>query len=251
MLNWFVPAQSSLAGGHARLQRQRHPAAEFGSEAARTAWRLGWLWYGDARAAALTTPLAAHAGAALGSYGLNGCYNLAGSGAAALARVPRHVDPQRLDLQRLHAGAGRDGGDGCRRAPSLPLTTQQRAVDNAATLLGSKAISDYYSGSWVAIATLTLSGDLSRLAPVVLRLGGATNQTFTSAPPAPSPVPSPPSLPASPPPCPRHRCRPRPASAAGESCARRLLPAGVWLPWVVQPVVVLPSRRRRPRHRLP
>ena len=55
-----------------------------------------------------------------------------------------------------------------------------------------------YSGSWIVIATLTLTGDLLRLAPLVAALAGPAPPSPPSPPPSLSPPPPPPSL--SPPP---------------------------------------------------
>ena len=41
---------------------------------------------------------------------------------------------------------------------------QQELLDSAGRLLASKRIRDYYSGSWVAISTMTLNGDLAKAA---------------------------------------------------------------------------------------
>ena len=61
--NWYIPVQSSGAGaGTTGCSGSGTPAAEYGSEAARTSWRfaLHWILYGDRRAAAFAEPVAAH-----------------------------------------------------------------------------------------------------------------------------------------------------------------------------------------------
>lgn len=74
--NWFVPSQSPLpTAGTAGCSGSGTPAAQFGSEASRSAWRMGvaWLWYADERAANICQRLARHAAGALASYKLGSC----------------------------------------------------------------------------------------------------------------------------------------------------------------------------------
>eukprot|EP00966_Prymnesium_polylepis_P028418 657895-Prymnesium_polylepis.1 len=157
--NWFVPAQSSLStAGTAGCSGSGTPAGEFGSEASRTAWRLalGWLWYGDQTAARLSLLMATHAGTALANYGP---LCLSASSCTALQLTPACL------VSSIHADWT---SNGFMLAPvastfMVPPTdtstqsTQQAALDTAATLLAASTITGYYSGSWVAIGTLTLS----------------------------------------------------------------------------------------------
>ena len=56
---------------------------------------------------------------------------------------------------------------------------QQRALEHAAATLAAQKTrgrADYYSGSWRALATLTLSGLLPSLAPAVADPGAAVAQ---------------------------------------------------------------------------
>jgi hypothetical protein len=52
---------------------------------------------------------------------------------------------------------------------------QKSVLSSASAILASASINDYYAGSWVALATLTLNGDLAKLKPLL---------RATSAPPA-------------------------------------------------------------------
>jgi hypothetical protein len=69
--NWFIPAQSGAAGaGTTGCSGSGTPPAEYGSEAARTAWRLAatYVLYGDPRAAAMSRRIAQHATQKLNAY---------------------------------------------------------------------------------------------------------------------------------------------------------------------------------------
>merc|ERR1719382_1363289 len=78
-------------------------------------------------------------------------------------------------------------------AATIPSTRQQALIDAAGAHVASFQINDYYSGSWVAIATMTLNGDLSRAAARAGLTGPtpAPTPAPTSAPtPAPTPAPT-------------------------------------------------------------
>eukprot|EP00966_Prymnesium_polylepis_P184705 4280884-Prymnesium_polylepis.1 len=209
--NWFVPTRGGAEGaGTAGCSGSGTPAAEFGSEAARTGWRLalGWLWFGDAQSAALARRMGSHAASVLSLYGLGTCYSIADCASLQLSTgclvTSIHDDwlynafmlgpvVATLTVPTMAARwlQGDSGGG-----------AQQAALDNAATLLGGMAISGYYSGSWVALATLTLSGDLSAAAPLLasmrtpaVSLEIEPDRTVQRRPPSPPPpAPSVPSL---------------------------------------------------------
>ena len=152
------------------------PADEFGSEASRTVWRvaLDALWYEDSAAVSFNDRASVQVATKLAQYGVNGCSS------------PSSCEALRLDTGCLVASIHVDWlwnafmlGPAS-TALTVPLSAacaadaarQQLALDNAAGILSQQSITDYYSGSWIAIATLTLTGDLPRLAPLVAALAG-------------------------------------------------------------------------------
>ena len=78
--NWWVPSNGgSPAAGTTGCSGSDTPAAEFGSEASRTGWRLalGWLWYGDEQSRLLAHRMAAHVTAVLEHYIVPTCVDAA------------------------------------------------------------------------------------------------------------------------------------------------------------------------------
>eukprot|EP00966_Prymnesium_polylepis_P129631 2997692-Prymnesium_polylepis.1 len=137
--NWWVPSNGgSPAAGTTGCSGSGTPAAEFGSEASRTGWRLalGWLWYGDAQS-----------GTYLRERGLHS--------AAAVDRLPRDVyTPDWIGLGfMLGPVASTLTVPPVSGAGAPQQATQQSALDLAAALLDAMPITSYYSGSWIAIAT--------------------------------------------------------------------------------------------------
>ncbi|CAJ1457843.1 unnamed protein product [Effrenium voratum] len=65
-------------------------------------------------------------------------------------------------------------------ANSVDAGRQQELIDAAGTRVASKAINDYYSGSWVAISTITLNGDLVRAAQGAGLLSTTTTTTTST-----------------------------------------------------------------------
>eukprot|EP00930_Biecheleria_cincta_P043276 TRINITY_DN29730_c0_g1_i1.p1 TRINITY_DN29730_c0_g1~~TRINITY_DN29730_c0_g1_i1.p1 ORF type:complete len:1074 (+),score=175.39 TRINITY_DN29730_c0_g1_i1:111-3224(+) len=61
---------------------------------------------------------------------------------------------------------------------------QQQLADSAGARVASSSIRDYYSGSWIAISTMTLNGDLSKAA---LNAGLMTSQGSSSLSTSPAP----------------------------------------------------------------
>jgi len=189
--NWWVPAQSPLpTAGTAGCSGSGTPAGEFGSEAARTGWRVAidWLLYADPRAAVLSRSMAAHASDKLRHYGVGGCWSLSDCPALQLD-VGCHVASIHGDWIHNSFMLGPVATSlTVPPASDVSRAVQQSALDAAATLLGTQAISDYYSGSWVTIATVTLSGTLASLRPTLAALAGPA----PPGPPAPLPSPTPP-----------------------------------------------------------
>jgi len=54
-----------------------------------------------------------------------------------------------------------------REVVSIDTVTQQVVLDAAGSTVNSASIDDYYSGSWVAISTMTLNGDLHKAAVLI------------------------------------------------------------------------------------
>ena len=164
------------------------PAAEFGSEASRTVWRvaLDALWYKDSAAVSFNDRASVQVATKLAQYGVNGCYSPSSCEALRLDTgclvTSIHVDwlwnafmlgpastALTVPLSAAYSGTSTDAA------------RQQLALDNAAGILSQQSITDYYAGSWIAIATLTLTGDLSSTLGTTARLHADYS---TSTPPS-------------------------------------------------------------------
>ena len=135
------------------------PGAEYGAEASRTIWRVVVdfvLFPGEASSAAdFLSPVSQHLGKKESS----------GSWASSL-----DVDGACL-VETIHPGwqvnmfmAAPTFSSLVCPAAALGGARQQELIDSAGRLLATQRIRDYYSGSWVAISTMTLNGDLARAA---------------------------------------------------------------------------------------
>jgi len=150
------------------------PGAEYGSEAARGVWRvaLDYLLFPDDAQEALEflEPVTSHLDRKLTN----------GNWAEAL-----DIDNTCL-VETVHPSwswnmfmAGTTFSSLV--APSaLSSTRQQELIDAAGQRVAMKSIEDYYSGSWIAIATMTLNGDLSKAA-MKIGLSSASTDTTTSS----------------------------------------------------------------------
>jgi len=192
--NWWVPADSSSSGADtAGCSGSGTPAAEFGSEASRSAWRVAVdaLWYETADAVRFSNRLAAHVEETL--------------------RTDGNLDTG-CDVTSIHSGWQVNGFMAGPVATSLTVpvgslseSAQQAALDTLAANIEAMSINDYYSGCWVATSTATLSGDLPAIAPLLRSLGGSVSPSPSPLPPSPpvvavsSPSPLPPPPPPSPP----------------------------------------------------
>lgn len=156
------------------------PGAEFGSEASRGIWRvaLDYLLYPNAAATAVPflTPVVEH----LDTKESNGNW-----------AVSLDIDAGCL-VKSVHSSwqwnafmAGPTFTSLVSPAAMISSTRQQALIDAAGARVASFQINDYYSGSWVAIATMTLNGDLSKAAA----RAGLTGPTPVPTP-APTPVPT-------------------------------------------------------------
>jgi len=160
--NWFVPNDGSTG-----CSGSGTPAAEFGSEAARTAWRLAldWLLHGEPEARMMSLRTAGQAMAKLAHYDVSLC-------SSAISCAALQLDTGCL-IQSIHPDWTSLGfmlgpmASALTVSPTGSTNQQQAALNTASELLQRFSVADYYSGSWVAIATLTLSGDVASLAPLV------------------------------------------------------------------------------------
>ena len=188
-------------------------------------WRvaLDALWYADSAAVHFNDRASVQVATKLAQYGVNGCYS------------PSSCEALRLDTGCLVTSIHADWIWNAfmlgpvSTALTVPLSAayggtsanearQQLALDNAAGILSQKSITSYYDGSWIAIATITLTGDLPRLAPLVTALAGPAPPSPPSPPPQPKSAPSPPRSPA-PPPSPSPPPGPTPCTSACSSCS--------------------------------
>jgi len=151
------------------------PGAEYGSEASRTVWRVALdflLFPGEAGdAAAFLDPVAAHLETR----------ESAGNWAQTL-----RLDGDCL-VESIHPSwswnmfmAGPTFSSLVCPSNSVAADRQQELIDAAGVRIASKAIDDYYSGSWVAISTITLNGDLLRAAEGAGLLSTGTTSTTST-----------------------------------------------------------------------
>jgi hypothetical protein len=95
------------------------------------------------------------------------------------------------------------------------VSGQQAILDQAAQKVGGGSINDYYSGSWIAIATLTMNGDLAKIKGLVS--GGSTPVSQPTPRPVPVAQPTPRPVPVAQPtprPVPVAQPTPRPVPVA-------------------------------------
>ena len=200
--NWFVPSQGDLPDdavtrattqwpgwtpGTATCSGSGTPAAEFGAEASRTVWRvaLDALWHSTPEAVSFCNTIASHL-----------ISKLRARNASTTAR--EHADEEELDappschgrVESVHRRWSHLGFMLGPMAPALmvPLPAghshareQQPALDIAAALLAAMDVDEYYSGSWVALATLTLDGPLAGLAPLLATMDDADELAAAAA----------------------------------------------------------------------
>jgi hypothetical protein len=150
--NWYVPNQSSPSSvGTTGCSGSGTPADQFGSEASRGVWRVAidWMWYGDedvANPAAYLTPIANQV---ISKY--NGGFSDLSTGCLVNSIIPNWAS-----LPFMYGPT----------FSSLVFPTNNanhaKTLAAAAATLSAASISDYYAGSWVAISTMTLNGDLAK-----------------------------------------------------------------------------------------
>jgi hypothetical protein len=153
--NWYVPNQNSpTTRGTTGCSGSGTPSDQFGSEASRGVWRvaLDWMWYGDEdtkNPAAYLTPVVSHVisrfqGGSSFSDLSTGC--LVNSIHSSWSTLPFMYGPTFSSLVFPTSN-----------------TKQASTLTAAANTLKAATISDYYAGSWVAISTMTLNGDLAKV----------------------------------------------------------------------------------------
>jgi hypothetical protein len=189
--NWYVPVKSNLAStGTTGCSGSGTPAAEYGAEAARGVWRVAidYLWFAS-EAPQATTYLDKVVKQLSAKFTGSTFNNLDTGGLVS------NIFNDWLNNAFIY------GPTFCALLkPVSTITNQQAAVNVARDKINGDSLSDYYKGSWLAIATITLSGDLAKCGSIV---GGkpASPTTPPTTPPTTAPVApvKPPTAPVKPP----------------------------------------------------
>mmetsp|Transcript_10102 Transcript_10102/g.18819 ORF Transcript_10102/g.18819 Transcript_10102/m.18819 type:complete len:837 (-) Transcript_10102:267-2777(-) len=163
----LVPNWAQVFEEGARLRAQTGfsgsgtPGAEFGAEASRTIWRVvvDFLLFPDeaAKAAAFLAPVAKHL--AKKESGGRWANSLDIDGSCLVDSIHASWNVNMFMAAPTFSSLVCPSG--------LPAGRQQELIDSAGELLATKRIRDYYSGSWIAISTMTMNGDLARAASKV------------------------------------------------------------------------------------
>jgi hypothetical protein len=175
--NWYVPNRNtpSLLGSTS-CSGSGTPSAQFGAEASRGIWRIALdnIWF---------TESAFQSGQYLDRVSnhllrkfVNGNFGSLDTGCLVTSIFSNWLNEAFIY-----------GPTFTSLVKSTGVVTQQTALNRAGTIIGGASISSYYAGSWVAIATLTLNGDIAKSAGLVN--GGTapspvTIPTTTAPPPA-------------------------------------------------------------------
>ena len=164
--NWWRPAGPRNPQGAPGCNHSGTPADEFGSEAARSVWRVAVdaLWSGSAEAVRFTARVARQVTSRLDEAASNGA-----------GFQPLAIDESCTSVRTVHqdwywnafmfapiAAAlvlplPHDNGSG----DAGLAERQQRALSLLSERIATGKITQYYSGAWLAIATPTLNGDLA------------------------------------------------------------------------------------------
>jgi hypothetical protein len=173
--NWYVPNSNPSVVGTTGCSGSGTPAAEFGSEASRTVWRvaLDYIWTKDSRAKAFLArmgPMVANKFQSNSDLS-TGC--LVQSIHSSWLSNAFMYGPTLTSLVNPHSA----------------IVNQQTLVNNAGSKLNAAPVSDYYSGSWTVLSMMVINGDLAKIASIVK--GGASPVPVTVPVPvsAPKPVP--------------------------------------------------------------
>jgi len=165
--NWYVPNSNPTVTGTTGCSGSGTPAAEFGSEASRTVWRvvLDYVWYGDARAKTFLDKLVPSVASKFASNS-----NLQTGGL----------------VTSIHSGWLNNAfmyGPTLSSLVYPKVSNQQTTLNSAGSKIAGGTISDYYSGSWLALSTFVINGDALKVASLL------TGNTPVPVPQAPVPVP--------------------------------------------------------------
>lgn len=167
--NWYVPNRASPATtGTTGCSGSGTPADQFGAEASRAPWRaaLDWTLYRNADSVVFAQRVVLQVNAKWPSWSTldTGC-------------LVRSVFADWRNNAFIYAPLF-----SALVVPAAPLVSaSQQAIvfADAARYVAATPLSSYYSGSWVALATLLMSGDMQRAA-CVLDAPGCANATITS-----------------------------------------------------------------------
>jgi hypothetical protein len=156
--NWYVPNRSNLAAtGTTGCSGSGTPAAEYGAEAARGVWRVAidYLWF-SSEAPQATTYLDKVVKQLSAKFTGSSFNNLDTGG------LVTNIFNDWLNNAFIY------GPTFCALLkPVTTITNQQAALNVARDKINSGNLDDYYKGSWLAIATITLSGDLAKCSSFV------------------------------------------------------------------------------------
>jgi hypothetical protein len=151
--NWYVPNQNSPSTvGTTGCSGSGTPSDQFGSEASRGVWRVAidWMWYGDEDTKNPAAYLSPVANQVISKF--NGGFSDLSPGClvksihSSWSTLPFMYGPTFTSLV-------------------FPTNNAKHAstLAAAATTLQTASINDYYAGSWVAISTMTMNGDLAKV----------------------------------------------------------------------------------------
>jgi len=211
--NWYAPNRNTPSlTGSTSCGGSGTPSAQFGAEASRGIWRVALdnIWFPES--ATLSGRYLDRVNNHLLSKFTNGNFGSLDTGCLVTSVFSGWLN------------------EGFMYAPTFSAlvkpgtnSNQQTALNRAGTIVGGAAISSYYAGSWIAIATLTLSGDAAKSASLVN--GGSVPPAVPVAPTTPPPTSAArPATPSVAPPAPTIR----PPTAVGTCAKRRIYGAGAW-----------------------
>lgn len=192
--NWYVPNKNDPSSvGTTSCSGSGTPAAEYGSEASRTIWRVAidWIFTRDPNAKIFLSRLVRTA-----EQGWRTKTDLP-KGCLVNSIHPGWTTSAFLYGPTLTSLILRDS----------TISTQQTSLNSACSSLYQQSMTAYYDGSWAMLSFMTLNGDLAKIKPL---LTGAAPPPV--APTAPKPVP------VTPRPVPVTPTAPKPVPVAAGSC---------------------------------
>ena len=180
--NWWQPSGPERPVGASGCNASGTAADEFGAEAARATWRVvvDALWSGSPEASRYTARVTRQLAASLDAAapGHAGFHNL-------------ELDSQCPAVRTIHSdwywNAFIYGPLSTALLLPLPATSpsgvrhrQQQALDLLAQRVASSPVTQYYSGAWLTLTTLTLNGDLRRACSRIFRTGCSTEKQLAA-----------------------------------------------------------------------